>query len=96
MSVQYIRTLSAENIIADVVQVDTDTLTLRNPIVAMLAAQEGQLGFAPWAPLQDPALDEVTVPRSTIVFITEPAPEIIEQYGRMYSNIVTPTKKLIV
>ncbi len=95
MTVQYIRMMSAENVIADVVSEDSDTVTIRNPIVAMLSGQEGTLGFAPWAPLQDPALDEVTIPRSTIVFSTDPAPEIIEQYGRMYSNIVTPTKKLI-
>lgn len=94
MTVQYIRCLSGENVIADVVEESADTLTLRNAIISQMI-DEKQLGFAPWAPLQDPALNEVTIPKTAVIFVTDAAPQIVEQYQQMFSTIISPTKNLI-
>ena len=96
MSVKYIRFMSGENVIAEVVEDKVDDLIIRNPIVAIPGAQEGQLGFAPWAPLQDPEVSEITVDKMSVVFVTEAQPSIIEQYANMFGTIITPTKQLIV
>jgi len=94
MTVQYIRCLSGENVIADVVEESADTLTLRNAIISQMM-NEQQLGFSPWAPLQDPDVNEITIPKSVVIFITDAAPQIVEQYQQMFSTIISPTKNLI-
>ena len=94
MTVKYIRCLSGENVIADVVEESADTLTLRNAIISQMM-NENQLGFSPWAPLQDPDVNEITIPKSVVIFVTDAAPPIIEQYQQMFSTIISPTKNLI-
>ena len=96
MSVKYIRFMSGENVIAEIVEDNADNIVVKNPIVAIPADQQGQMGFMPWAPLQDPAVDTITVDRSSVVFITEAQPPIIEQYANMFGTIITPTRQLIV
>jgi len=97
MNIVNIRFLSGENCICELVE-ETDTeLTLKDVIVAMPINEEGtQLGFAPWAPLQDPDVDEIKVKRDHVLYITKPAPNLTEQYAKMFSKIVTPSKKIIV
>lgn len=95
MSIKYIRFMSGENVIAEIVEDTVDNIVVRNPIVAIPADQQGQMGFMPWAPLQDPAVESITVDKLSIIFITEAQPQIIEQYANMFGTIVTPTKQLI-
>ena len=95
MSIKYIRFMSGENVIAEIVEDNADNIVVRNPIVAIPADQQGQMGFMPWAPLQDPAVESITVDKLSIIFITEAQPQIIEQYANMFGTIVTPTKQLI-
>ena len=96
MNIMNIRFISGENCIADVLS-ETDTeVTIKDVIVAMPINEEGnQIGFAPWAPLQDPAVEELTVSKSFVMYITPPSPNLKEQYCQMFSKIVAPEKKLI-
>ena len=97
MSVKNIRFISGENVIADLVEEKADSIVIRDAIVAMPVNQEGtQLGFAPWAPLQDPDIEELEVNRSMVMYITKAAPNLEQQYGQMFNKIIAPEKKLIV
>jgi len=96
MSIKYIRFMSGENVIAELVEDNVDNIVVRNPIVAVPTASENQLGFAPWAPLQDPAVDSITVDKLAVIFVTDAQPAVIEQYANMFGTIITPTKQLIV
>ncbi|AFD02759.1 hypothetical protein Syn7803C97_139 [Synechococcus phage S-MbCM6] len=96
MTVKYFRFISGENVIADLVEEKSNSYIIRDSIVAMPVNEDGtQLGFAPWAPLQDPAVDDIEVSMSHVMYVTQPAPNLVEQYNKMFSRIVAPEKKLI-
>ena len=82
-----------EDVIADIIKEESDSITLTDPIVAVPSQQPGQIAFAPCSPLLQK--DKLEVPRKYIVYIGDPQPDIIEQYNTMFSKISTPTKKLI-
>ena len=97
MSVKNIRFISGENVIADLVEEKSDSIVIRDAIVAMPVNQEGtQLGFAPWAPLQDPDIDDLEVSKAHVMYISKPAPNLEQQYAQMFNKIVAPEKKLII
>tara|TARA_B100000035_G_scaffold46068_1_gene34846 strand:+ start:501 stop:794 length:294 start_codon:yes stop_codon:yes gene_type:complete len=96
MSVKNIRFISGENVIADLLEEKSDSIVIQDAIVAMPMDAEGtKLGFAPWAPLQDPEIAELEVARSMVMYITEPAPNLVDQYNNMFNRIKVPEKKLI-
>ena len=95
MNVKLIRMWSGEDIIADLVGDLTDTIVIRNPIVAIPAGQ-GQMGFAPWSPLLKEKNIDVEVTKKYVVYVNEPQEDIADQYQQMFSTIQTPSKKLIV
>jgi len=86
---------SGEDVIADLVGDLTDTIVIRNPIVAIPAGQ-GQMGFAPWSPLLKEKNIDVEVTKKYVVYVNEPQEDIADQYQQMFSTIQTPSKKLIV
>jgi hypothetical protein len=96
MNVVNIRFISGENCIADLVEEKNDEITIKDVIVAMpLPEDPNKIGFAPWAPLQDPDVEELTVSKSVVMYITTPTPSLKEQYCSMFGKIVAPEKKLI-
>jgi len=95
MNVKLIRMWSGEDVIADLIGENDDTITIVNPIVAIPAGQ-GQMGFAPWSPLLKGKGEEIEVKKSYVVYVAETQEEIEDQYGQMFSTITTPpSKKLI-
>ena len=91
MNIKVVRMWSGEDVVCDVVAEDDDFLTLRNPIVAVPAGQ-GQLGFAPWAPLLKGKDVELKVQKGYVVYVSEAQEPIEEQYTDMFSVIKTPAK----
>ena len=96
MTVKCIRFLSAENVVADITEETSESITIRDAIVAMPIEDGTRLGFAPFAPLQDPAEETLTIPKSMVMYIAAVAPNLEEQYNAMFNRVVVPTKKLIV
>ena len=86
---------SGEDVIADQVGDLTDSIVIRNPIVA-IPTGNGQMGFAPWSPLLKDRNIDVEVTKKYIVYISEAQDQIVEQYEEMFSVIKSPSKKLIV
>jgi hypothetical protein len=93
MNTKLVRLNSGEDIICDLIEDTDDSITMGNAIVAVPQGQ-GQLAFAPWSPL---AKEDVafTVPKSFVVYVSEPNPNITEQYEGMFATVITPQKKLI-
>lgn len=95
MNVKLIRMWSGEDVIADQVGDLTDSIIIRNPIVA-IPAGNGQMGFAPWSPLLKEKNMDLEVSKEYVVYISETQDQIVEQYEEMFSLIKSPSKKLIV
>ena len=95
MNVKLFRMWSGEDVIADQVGELTDTIVIRNPIVA-IPAGNGQMGFAPWSPLLKDKDIDLEVSKKYVVYISEAQEQIVEQYEQMFSVIKSPSKKLIV
>lgn len=95
MNVKLIRMWSGEDVIADQVGDLTDSIVIRNPIVAIPTGQ-GQLGFAPWSPLLKEKNVDLEITKKYVVYISEVQEQIVDQYAQMFSTIATPpSKKLI-
>ena len=95
MNVKVIRMWSGEDVLADLIKEGDDFVTVSNPIVAV-PTRDGQMGFAPWAPLLSAKNVELDVARKYVVYIADTKDEIVESYTQMFSTIQTPSKKLIV
>ena len=93
MTVKLIRMWSGEDVIADIVEDNSNSIVITDPIVAVPSPQQGNIAFAPWSPLLQK--DKLEVTKKYLVYIGEPQAEIIEQYNTMFGKISTPTKKLI-
>jgi len=94
MNVKLIRMWSGEDVIADLIVENEDSIVFCNPIVAVPAGQ-GQMGFAPWSPLLKGKNEELEVTKRYVVYIADTQEQIEEQYREMFSVIQAPTKKLV-
>jgi len=96
MSIKLLRLKSGEDIVADIDE-NEDTVTIENPaqIVPMGDPRGGnvQMGFGPWVPFSDDK--QIEISRDWIVFITEPAKDIVNNYRQAFgSGIVVPEVKV--
>ncbi len=94
MNVKLIRMWSGEDVVTDLVDENENFVTVVNPIVAV-PTQEGQMGFAPWSPLLEGRDKRIEITKRYVVYISDPQSQIVDEYGKMFSPIATPPKKLI-
>ena len=92
--IRLVRTRSGEDVVAEIEE-NEDTVTLENPAQLMPmgspTGQGMQMGFAPWIPFAGTAKVKVDIPRDYIVFIIEPAEDIVNNYRQAFgSGIVVP------
>ena len=95
MNVKLIRMWSGEDVIADLIKENDDSIVIQNPIFAVPQG-EGQVGFAPWSPLLKGRDIEIDVTMRYVVYITDTQDEIIDQYKEMYAPIATPPRKKLI
>ena len=96
MTVKNVRFISGENVICDLKEEKEDTIVIADAIIAMPAGEDGtQIGFAPWAPLQDPDIHELEINKRNVMYITEAVPSLVTQYNTMFNrpSIVVPELK---
>jgi hypothetical protein len=86
---------SGEDVIATIIDEVDDAIKIKDPIV-VVPAPNNQLGFAPWSPVMDPAEESVEVFKQFIVYVSNPASQVIEQYNSIFSKVIVPDKKIIV
>mgnify|MGYP001384414804 CR=1 FL=1 len=95
MNVKLIRMWSGEDVIADLIKENDDSIVIQNPIFAVPQG-EGQVGFAPWSPLLKGRDIEIDVTKRYVVYITDTQDDIIDQYKEMYAPIATPPRKKLI
>jgi hypothetical protein len=92
--IRLLRTKTGEDIVAEIEE-KGDVVSLENPAQLMPmgspSGQGMQMGFAPWIPFAGTAKIKVDIPRDHIVFIIEPAKDIVNNYRQAFgSGIVVP------
>ena len=96
LDVKLIRIVTGEEIIAELVSQDDDTITVKNGLVVLPNANG--VGFAQWATVIDPDNPEVTMKQQHVVYVADVQEDVSKKYNEMFgSKLVTPSaKKLIV
>jgi len=93
MNVKLLRIVTGEEVIAEVLSEDTDSITVKNGLVVIPNAQS--VGFAPWATVISKQKPEITVDRKFLVYVVECDGDVVEKYESIFSPIEKPSKKLI-
>jgi len=96
MNVKLIRMWSGEDVVADLVKMTDDFVTIDNPIVAVPSQQQGHLAFAPWSPILKDRDTQLDVTRKYIVYIADTQDEVVEQYKDMFAPVAIPPKKKLI
>lgn len=94
MNVKLIRMSSGEDIVADVINISHEFVTIENGIQPVPVGN-GNINFAPWSPLINKTKKEIKINRQFVVYIEECDDSVVDQYVQMFSPIITPEKKLI-
>ena len=96
MAIKLLRLKSGEDIVADIDE-NQEYIMLENPaqVVPMGDPKGGniQMGFGPWVPFNKGKT--VEIPRDWVVFIVEPADDIVDNYRQAFgSGIMVPPTRL--
>ena len=92
MDVKLFRIVTGEELIAEVVEENASTVTVRNGLVVIPQAQN--IGFAPWSAVVSREKPELEVSRAHIVYVAQVEHNIKEKYDSIYgSKLVTPEPK---
>ena len=95
MDVRLFRIITGEEIIAEVVDENESTITVRNGLVVI--PQPQNIGFAPWSSVVSREKPELEVSRTHIVYVGEVEHAIREKYDSIYgSKLVTPEPKSLI
>lgn len=93
--VRLIKLVTGEEILAEIVDDATSTLTIKNPLNAVVQPdQRGGIsyGFIPWAGLTD---GNLTLVRDKVIFISEVREDVLNSYNTQFGNILAPSQKII-
>ena len=93
MNVKLLRIVTGEEVIAELLSEDTDSITVKNGLVVIPNAQS--VGFAPWAKVISKQKPEITIDRKFLVYVVECDVDVVEKYESIFSPIEKPSKKLI-
>jgi hypothetical protein len=92
MNIQIVRLASGEEILCDLV-INGDAYTLKQPAV-IIPTGNGNIGFARWLPYAN--ANAVTLSKKFVVFVVDPAAQLINKYNEMTNPLTVPVAKEIV
>ena len=92
-NVQIVKVITGETLIGETSLKSDSTLLVKNVCVIFDRGQ-GQLGFAPYVPFSKE--DSVTFNLMNVVFMTEPADPLVNEYNRIFSTIALPEEKKLI
>ena len=95
MNVKLIRMWSGEDVIADLIKENDDSIVIQNPIFAVPQG-DGQVGFAPWSPLLKGRDTELDITKKYVVYISDTQDEVVDQNRDMFAPIATPPRKKLI
>ena len=87
------RLYSGEDVICQVKEEQDDRYFVDNVVVAV-PMEQARLSFAPWAPIAKEGIP-IRIAKDYIVYVTEPNPDLAEQYNGLFNKIIAPQKKLV-
>ena len=92
MNVKLIRMHSGEDVIADLINEDSQQLQVSNPIV-LVPGRDGTVGFAPWSPVIHPDVKTIFVKASYVVYVTDPNDDVVNNYNQIFSPLTLPQQQ---
>ena len=95
LDAKLIKILNGEEIIAEVIKEDDETVTVKNPAIVMLAPGEGGNMRVQMGPYCPHTTKNITFNKSLILFIVEPDSELVNGYNKAFgSGLVLPNQTL--
>jgi len=96
MNIKLIKVTSGEEIVCNLIE-DGDYYIIHKGISPIPNAN-GTVGFVPWCPLEKKDSEGIKLSKQFVMYITEPADEIAEQFERMLNptKLATPEKKKLI
>jgi len=97
MNIKLIKVSSGEDVVCNITEETDEYVVIKNGITP-IPNQNGTIGFIPFCPLEKRDGDGIKIQKSFIMYITEPADEISQQFERMLNPtaIATPDKKKLI
>lgn len=97
LNIKLIKISSGEEVVCNLVEETDDYLVVQRGISPIPNAN-GTVGFVPWCPLENKESEGIKIGRQFVMYITEPAEEIAQQFERMInpSALTTPEKKKLI
>lgn len=87
MNVKIVKLVNGDEMICDLVAEEKTKLVLKKPLV--LAFQENRLVFAPFMQYTN-AMEGISLPLTSVLFVTDPVDALINDYQMATSQILTP------
>jgi hypothetical protein len=95
IDVKLLRIITGEEVIAEVVTEDENTITIKNGLVVLPSAQN--VGFAPWATVIDKEEPDIQLSRDFIVYVVNVDSSVKNKYNQIFgSKLVTPDEKKLI
>jgi hypothetical protein len=95
INVKLFRIVTGEEVIAEIVSEDENSVTIKNGLVVLPTGQS--VGFAPWATVIDSDNPNLVVSRNHIVYIADVDSGVNKKYNEIYgSKLITPEDKKLI
>jgi hypothetical protein len=95
IDVKLLRIITGEEVIAELVTEDENTITIKNGLVVLPSAQN--VGFAPWATVIDKEEPDIQLSRDFIVYVVNVDSSVKKKYNQIFgSKLVTPDDKKLI
>ena len=95
INVKLFRITTGEEVIAELLSENDETITVQNGLVVLPSAQS--VGFAPWATVISKENPEITMSKKHVVYIAEVQEDVSKKYNEMFgSKLITPNSKKLV
>ena len=90
-NIKFIKLLSGEELISEIINEDEDIVELKNPVALMVHPQEGGLMMIPWIPYSDDK--EYIIKRTCIILMSSVRDYFLNPYKEKFNGIVTATSQ---
>lgn len=95
INVKLFRIVTGEEVIAELVSENENTVTIKNGLVVLPTGQN--VGFAPWASVIDRDKPDLIISKNHIVYIAEVDSGVNKKYNEIYgSKLITPEDKKLI
>lgn len=97
MNIQFLKLITGEEIMCDIVSQDNFTYTIKNPLLIMLAPGPGgqpQVATGPWVPFGE--VDNIEISRTAVVAKYSPKKIFLDAYKTQFSGLMLPESTKII